>query len=52
MIGPPWTMGSAGAAWLVGIGLIAVAVCIVVGWQVRLAASSAGCGDIGAGVDC
>ena len=45
MIGPPWTMGSAGAAWPVGIGLIAAAVCIVVGWPVqRLAAGALGVG--------
>ena len=45
MIGPPWTMGSAGAAWLVGIGLIAAAVFIVGGWPIqRLAAGALGVG--------
>jgi hypothetical protein len=45
VIGPPWTQGSAGAAWLVGIGLFTAAVLIVGGWPVqRLAAGALGAG--------
>ena len=44
VIGPPWTMGSTSTAWLVGIGLIAAAICIVAGWQVRWAAGLLGVG--------
>ena len=44
VIGPPWTQGSTATALLTGIGLIAAGVCLVIGWQVRLAASLLGVG--------
>ena len=37
--GPPWSAVSHVLAWLVGIGFIAAAVCIVFRWQGQLAAT-------------
>lgn len=42
--GPPWTQTHVGIAWLVGIGLIAAAGCVVSGWQGRMAAVLLGAG--------
>ena len=50
VIGPPWTEGSTAMALLVGGGLIAAGVCIVIGWQVRVGGESAGRRDIVTGV--
>lgn len=43
-VGPPWTQGERGLAVLVGVGMMAVAVCLVQGWNGRLAANLLGLG--------
>ncbi|MCU1222660.1 MAG: hypothetical protein JWQ42_753 [Edaphobacter sp.] len=40
--GPPWTPGSPSLAWVAGVGLLAVAVCLVTKRQGRLAATLLG----------
>jgi hypothetical protein len=40
--GPPWSAGSHALAWLVGVGFIAVGLCIVFRWQGQAAATLLG----------
>ena len=42
--GPPWTQTNAGVAWVVGVGFIVLAGCLIVRWQVRMAALLLGVG--------
>ena len=44
--GPPWTQGERGLALLVGIGMMAIAVCLVRQWYGRLAANLLGFGAL------